>query len=174
MASSHISIERTSAEFAFVKPLQPETFNSPASRPRLAIACMNCRTRKLKCSWDRPTCSNCALYKVACVYAEGRAKSGPRKKQSKRSGEEPRKSRTPPIRKVSPSAVPVPAILERVGAWNAFENYLSTRREQPPWDGRTSTFELGQGEVPASTFAGVRGGDMSQAKLLRNESIHEQ
>ncbi|KZV85241.1 hypothetical protein EXIGLDRAFT_775736 [Exidia glandulosa HHB12029] len=40
---------------------------------------MNCRARKLKCSGDRPSCSNCPLYGATCEYATSRAKSGPPK-----------------------------------------------------------------------------------------------
>ncbi|KAH6629422.1 fungal-specific transcription factor [Boeremia exigua] len=46
----------------------------PASRAKqkhVTTACLNCRTRKIKCDAATPSCSNCHLYAQECVYQHG-------------------------------------------------------------------------------------------------------
>ncbi|KZV85243.1 hypothetical protein EXIGLDRAFT_775738 [Exidia glandulosa HHB12029] len=68
--------------FSFTQPLSPDMFD-PASglgpRANASIACNSCRARKIKCSGERPSCANCALYRVQCEYVSGRARSVPPK-----------------------------------------------------------------------------------------------
>ncbi|KAL1591339.1 hypothetical protein SLS60_012083 [Paraconiothyrium brasiliense] len=39
---------------------------------RVSRACLNCRSRKIKCNGAQPACQNCAADRVACVYAASR------------------------------------------------------------------------------------------------------
>jgi hypothetical protein len=46
----------------------------PATRTKqkhVTTACMNCRTRKIKCDASTPSCSNCLLYSQPCIYQHG-------------------------------------------------------------------------------------------------------
>lgn len=45
--------------------LGPGTVNKP--RKRLALACINCRTRKIKCDPSDITCRPCAKAKLSCT-----------------------------------------------------------------------------------------------------------
>lgn len=40
---------------------------------RAATACHQCRSRKVKCSNDRPTCAGCARMGLGCVYPDDAA-----------------------------------------------------------------------------------------------------
>ncbi|PNS19470.1 hypothetical protein CAC42_7314 [Sphaceloma murrayae] len=42
--------------------------SSPSQRKHITVACNACRTRKLKCNGDRPTCTGCQDRGTACVY----------------------------------------------------------------------------------------------------------
>jgi hypothetical protein len=44
----------------------------PSGRHRVNHACEPCRQRKTKCSGERPTCSHCHDFKIACFYADGK------------------------------------------------------------------------------------------------------
>jgi hypothetical protein len=39
-----------------------------------ALACVTCRSRKLKCDRVTPVCSRCAKANIECVYPESRRK----------------------------------------------------------------------------------------------------
>lgn len=52
--------------------LQPEAGASSSGSE--ALACVSCRSRKLKCNRMRPICSRCAKAKLECVYPESRRK----------------------------------------------------------------------------------------------------
>jgi hypothetical protein len=39
-------------------------------RPRVALACQRCKTRKQKCDGLRPSCSNCKSFDAACKYVK--------------------------------------------------------------------------------------------------------
>lgn len=39
-----------------------------------ALACVTCRSRKLKCDRTKPACTRCAKLKSECVYPESRRK----------------------------------------------------------------------------------------------------
>lgn len=41
-------------------------------RHRVMHACEPCRSRKTKCSGEKPTCKHCQDFKVVCVYADGK------------------------------------------------------------------------------------------------------
>ena len=41
-------------------------------KARVSHACEPCRSRKTKCSGERPTCAHCEEYKLTCVYADGK------------------------------------------------------------------------------------------------------
>src|SRR5262245_56723178 len=48
-----------------------------ASRPKqkhVTTACLNCRTRNIKCDAGTPSCSNCTLYAQQCKYQHGQDK----------------------------------------------------------------------------------------------------
>ena len=47
---------------------------SPRSsgRHRVNHACEPCRQRKTKCSGERPVCTHCQDFKIACFYADGK------------------------------------------------------------------------------------------------------
>jgi Fungal Zn(2)-Cys(6) binuclear cluster domain len=42
------------------------------SRHRVMHACEPCRSRKTKCSGEKPACKHCQDFKVTCVYADGK------------------------------------------------------------------------------------------------------
>ena len=56
--------------------------NAPAHAPgsgrdgsdnhRVSHACEPCRSRKTKCSGERPVCTHCKEYSLCCVYADGK------------------------------------------------------------------------------------------------------
>lgn len=41
-------------------------------RHRVMHACEPCRSRKTKCSGEKPACKHCQDFKVNCVYADGK------------------------------------------------------------------------------------------------------
>ena len=41
-------------------------------RHRVNHACEPCRQRKTKCSGERPVCTHCQDFKIACFYADGK------------------------------------------------------------------------------------------------------
>ncbi len=41
-------------------------------RHRVMHACEPCRSRKTKCSGEKPACKHCQDFKVSCVYADGK------------------------------------------------------------------------------------------------------
>ncbi|KAI6512870.1 hypothetical protein MCOR10_009546 [Pyricularia oryzae] len=47
---------------------------SSAAKSSEPMACVGCRSRKLKCSRDLPICVRCARLKIECVYPESRRK----------------------------------------------------------------------------------------------------
>ncbi|KAF2105284.1 fungal-specific transcription factor domain-containing protein [Lophiotrema nucula] len=44
---------------------------SKSKQKHVTTACLNCRTRKIKCDAAAPSCSNCVLYSQQCVYQHG-------------------------------------------------------------------------------------------------------
>ncbi|KAI0042372.1 hypothetical protein FA95DRAFT_1564382 [Auriscalpium vulgare] len=57
------------------------SLNPRASSLRTAQACEKCRTRKAKCSGDRPTCQRCLTRDLVCTYAPERKMRGPNKRK---------------------------------------------------------------------------------------------
>lgn len=45
--------------------------SSKAKQKHVTTACLNCRTRKIKCNAAIPSCSNCLLYAQQCIYQQG-------------------------------------------------------------------------------------------------------
>lgn len=43
-----------------------------AKGKRTAKACVECKSKKIKCSGTRPTCDYCEQSQVPCVFADGR------------------------------------------------------------------------------------------------------
>lgn len=43
-----------------------------SGRPRQIASCVNCRSRKVKCDRQRPSCSRCIKHKQSCSYFDGR------------------------------------------------------------------------------------------------------
>lgn len=41
-------------------------------RHRVMHACEPCRSRKTKCSGEKPACKHCQDFKVTCIYADGK------------------------------------------------------------------------------------------------------
>jgi Fungal Zn(2)-Cys(6) binuclear cluster domain len=41
-------------------------------RHRVMHACEPCRTRKTKCSGEKPACRHCQDFRVSCIYADGK------------------------------------------------------------------------------------------------------
>lgn len=58
-----------------LRPLRPAAIRPrneplpPQPRDRVASACDQCRTRKIKCNGERPTCLECTKRSTACHYA---------------------------------------------------------------------------------------------------------
>lgn len=53
----------------------PGTRSSPDKTEEFeALACVACRSRKLKCNRAKPACSRCLKLKVDCAYPESRRK----------------------------------------------------------------------------------------------------
>lgn len=48
-----------------------------------SLACVTCRTRKLKCGRERPICSRCARVDGQCVYPESRRRPAFKRKNVK-------------------------------------------------------------------------------------------
>ncbi|KAF2799540.1 hypothetical protein K505DRAFT_196071, partial [Melanomma pulvis-pyrius CBS 109.77] len=44
---------------------------SKTKQKHVTTACVNCRTRKIKCDAVTPSCSNCVLYSQQCIYQHG-------------------------------------------------------------------------------------------------------
>ncbi|ROW12659.1 hypothetical protein VMCG_00177 [Cytospora schulzeri] len=58
-----------------VSPTEPTPAPAPDSESGLeALACVSCRSRKLKCDRIKPACTRCARLKSECVYPESRRK----------------------------------------------------------------------------------------------------
>ncbi|OJD29884.1 c6 transcription factor [Diplodia corticola] len=58
-----------------IPPLRPRVDPPPpapssADKRRTPKACVECRSRKIKCNGKRPTCDHCEQCQVPCVYAE--------------------------------------------------------------------------------------------------------
>ena len=43
----------------------------PIKRPRLALSCVVCRRRKVRCGREHPQCVNCTRMNETCVYNTG-------------------------------------------------------------------------------------------------------
>ena len=43
----------------------------PIKRPRLALSCVSCRRRKVRCGREHPQCVNCTRMNETCVYNTG-------------------------------------------------------------------------------------------------------
>lgn len=48
-----------------------------------ALACVSCRSRKLKCDRTKPACKRCARLKSDCVYPESRRKPATKRRNVK-------------------------------------------------------------------------------------------
>ncbi|KUI65341.1 Transcriptional activator protein acu-15 [Cytospora mali] len=60
-----------------VSPADPPAMAAPADSDSggfEALACVSCRSRKLKCDRTKPACTRCARLKSECVYPESRRK----------------------------------------------------------------------------------------------------
>jgi hypothetical protein len=55
------ALKRPSADSA-------EDSNTNTSKKKLVVACSGCRKKKIKCSADRPACSNCLRQNIPCDY----------------------------------------------------------------------------------------------------------
>ncbi|KAI9823373.1 MAG: hypothetical protein M1826_007784 [Phylliscum demangeonii] len=59
-------------------PVEPEASYTSAptpptpDRPRIAHACEPCRSRKTKCTGERPRCGHCVEHGLLCLYADGK------------------------------------------------------------------------------------------------------
>lgn len=71
---SHPSIEPRKHDHFHTHKRQPSNSNSNTKpsqikdKKKLVIACIACRKKKIKCSSDRPACSNCLRLNVLCEY----------------------------------------------------------------------------------------------------------
>jgi hypothetical protein len=55
------------------KPAETTSNSARSSgRHRVNHACEPCRQRKTKCSGERPVCTHCQDFKIACFYADGK------------------------------------------------------------------------------------------------------
>ena len=52
--------------------LPPGPMREGFDKTRVSHACEPCRTRKSKCSGERPVCTHCKEYKLRCIYADGK------------------------------------------------------------------------------------------------------
>ena len=50
----------------------PSDLSKAGGRHRVTHACEPCRSRKTKCSGERPICKHCQDFKIACYYADGK------------------------------------------------------------------------------------------------------
>lgn len=53
-------------------PRLERPFYDRPSKPRVPIACLKCRKRKVRCSGEQPSCQNCVQQQAECLYPEGR------------------------------------------------------------------------------------------------------
>ncbi|KAF4546085.1 C6 transcription factor [Lasiodiplodia theobromae] len=72
----------TPAAKVAIPPLRPRLDPAPppsaAEKRRTPKACVECRTRKIKCNGKRPTCEHCEQCQIPCVYAEGKREQNKR------------------------------------------------------------------------------------------------
>jgi hypothetical protein len=54
------------------KDAESTASSAKGGRHRVGHACEPCRTRKTKCSGERPVCKHCQDFKLACFYADGK------------------------------------------------------------------------------------------------------
>lgn len=47
------------------------------------LACVACRSRKLKCDRSKPSCNRCVKLKAECAYPESRRKPAPKRRNVK-------------------------------------------------------------------------------------------
>lgn len=47
------------------------------------LACVTCRSRKLKCDRTKPACTRCTKFKSSCVYPEARRKPAMKRRNVK-------------------------------------------------------------------------------------------
>lgn len=59
-------------------PASPGSRGETSRKNLSKIACYSCRDRKVKCSRELPTCSNCRCYQQSCAYPSGLLKPGPK------------------------------------------------------------------------------------------------
>ncbi|KAG6853267.1 hypothetical protein C0991_005592 [Blastosporella zonata] len=62
---------------------------APANEKRVSLACLRCRTKRARCSGDKPVCRACEKAKEECVWPTGRR----RKRTRKEMEEEERRER---------------------------------------------------------------------------------
>ncbi|KAJ5106717.1 C6 zinc finger domain protein [Penicillium angulare] len=53
------------------QPISPSPEDRPVKRPRMALSCLRCRRRKVRCGKEQPQCRRCELASKACVYSTG-------------------------------------------------------------------------------------------------------
>lgn len=56
---------------------RPASASSPPKRRRISRACLQCRTRKIKCNGQEPACDNCVASAQTCVYTESKRRGLP-------------------------------------------------------------------------------------------------
>lgn len=60
---------------------QSETANKKATVHPVKNACLNCRSRKMKCTGEQPVCLNCAKKAITCEYVKSK-RGGARKRKA--------------------------------------------------------------------------------------------
>ncbi|OMP86252.1 putative transcriptional regulatory protein [Diplodia seriata] len=78
---AHARLHAPAAKVA-IPPLRPRVDPAPppsgAEKRRTPKACVECRSRKIKCNGKRPTCEHCEQCQIICVYAEGKREQNKR------------------------------------------------------------------------------------------------
>lgn len=76
------SFGSTPAGKVAIPPLHPRLDPVPATltveKKRTSKACVECRSRKIKCSGKKPTCEHCEQCQIPCVYADGKREQNKR------------------------------------------------------------------------------------------------
>ncbi|CAN6675115.1 hypothetical protein TRVA0_090S00122 [Trichomonascus vanleenenianus] len=114
----------------------PKPQNGAASKKRLVVACGGCRTKKIKCSADRPACSNCLRLNIPCEYPIVRNRG------SRFGYREMMKKRLEALQRYvqfDPSAVTPPRPLTELSVDDLFKRMEHAPLESPSRTGRGSS-----------------------------------
>ncbi|KAL4789849.1 fungal-specific transcription factor domain-containing protein [Aspergillus venezuelensis] len=84
-----LNCERLQLECSGYGRSTSQPYGSPRRPPRTYRSCIDCRSRRVKCSGGQPTCSRCREKNIQCRYGDNVAPSWPQRLANNAPAEEP-------------------------------------------------------------------------------------